>query len=57
MKKFVIRMRNLLFERIKILANDYGISINQMMIELLETGLDQKKKEEERYEIATHKHN
>lgn len=38
MKNYVIRMRNELFERVKILAKEYGLSINKMLIKLIEKG-------------------
>lgn len=38
MKEFHIRIDSYLFERIKLLSEKYKISINQIIIELLETG-------------------
>ena len=38
MKRFHITMRIELFERVRLLAKEYGISINKMMIKLIEKG-------------------
>ena len=54
MKRFLVRMRQILFERIRVLADDYGISINNMIIELLELGL--KVEEEKNNDTKTHIH-
>lgn len=38
MKRFTVRLRSELFERIKLLAKEYHLSINKMIIKLLEIG-------------------
>lgn len=38
MKRYGIRMKLDLFERVKLLARKYNISINKLIIELIETG-------------------
>ncbi len=38
MKRFNIRMRIELFERVKLLAKEYGLTTNKMMIRLIEKG-------------------
>lgn len=38
-KGFLVRMKPELFERVKLLSKEYGLSINKMFIKIIEIGI------------------
>lgn len=55
MHKFLLRISVVLFQRIKIEADSRGISINDMIIRILEEGLLNIYDKEGKYEEVKHK--
>lgn len=49
MHRFLLRISEVLFQRIKIESDSRGISVNDMIIRILEEGLLNIYKEEEKY--------
>lgn len=54
MKKYLVRMRTDLYERIKIMSKLFGLSMNKTIIKLLEIGYLTTIKEDN-WQVANHK--
>ena len=49
MHRFLLRIKDVLFKRVKVEADSRGISINDMLIEIIEVGLLTIYEKEEKY--------
>ncbi len=49
MHRFLLRIKDVLFKRVKIEADSRGISINDMLVEIIEVGLLTIYEKEEKY--------
>ena len=49
MHRFLLRIKDVLFKRVKVEADSRGISINDMFVEIIEVGLLTIYKKEEKY--------